>query len=206
MHSRRSFLCWTASAALAQKARKGQVILLVGAPGSGKSTQAAYLKKQYGLPTISAEQLIQDDPAMLAQSRSPNIKGITSRSDPALNVLLRKRLAMIDVKNGFALDGYPATKDHVDYLMKLGRELGLAPPIVIQLDIPDEESRRRLLKRGNKDDTPQTIEQLIKDYHREMDFIQLYFPDVSIHKVAGTRKPSQVSKSLKQILDPYLKD
>lgn len=195
-----------AAAGRAQKARRGLVILLIGAPGSGKTTQAEFLRKQYGIPTISVEQLIQDDPALLARSRSPNLRGIEAHSDPALNELLRRRLMTIPVMKGFSLDGYPASKDHADYLRKLTQDLALADPIAIDLSIPDEEARRRLKNRGGADDTPETIEQRIKDYHREMDFLHLYFPEMRFHKVDGRRRPEQVSREIQKILDPFFKD
>jgi adenylate kinase family enzyme len=88
--------------------------------------------------------------------------------------------------------------------MTLVRERGLAPPVAVLLDIPDDEARKRLKSRGARDDTPEIIEQRIKDYHREMDFLHLYFPDMKIHKLDGTKKPDQVSKDLKKILDPLL--
>ena len=205
--SRRECLVLAASLACnAQKARQGLVILLIGAPGSGKSTQANFLRQRYQIPTISAEELIAGDPSALARARNPKIQGIEARSDPALNELLRRRLGTIKVMNGFALDGYPATKDHADYLIKLTGDLALADPIAILLDIPDDEARKRLTKRGAKDDTPEVIEQRIKDYHREMDFLPVYFPSIKIHKLDGAKKPDQISKELKKILDPYLKN
>ena len=204
--SRREWLFLTAVACRGQKVRQGQVILLIGAPGSGKSTQAEFLRKQYGIPTISAEQLIQENPSALSKSRSPNLQGMEAHSDPALNEALRRRLASIRVQNGFALDGYPASKDHADYLMKLTQELGLAAPIAVELTIPDEEARRRLKNRGSREDTPEAVEQRIKDYHREMDFLHIYFPDIKVHKVDGTKKPNQVSSDLKKILDAYLRN
>jgi adenylate kinase len=91
--------------------------------------------------------------------------------DPALNGLFRKRLEKTDISKGLLLDGYPATKDHGDFLQQVLREKGLGKPLVVKLEMPDSVVRERL-----KGQPPAQIEQDLKDYHRETDFLSTYFP------------------------------
>ena len=93
------------------------------------------------------------------------------------------------------LDGYPASKDHADFLTKVVAEKGLGKVLVIQLEVPDKVARKRL-----KGEKPEQIEQDLKDYHREMDFLQDYFPDTDIVKMDGSKKPGKVSDEIDKVL------
>jgi adenylate kinase len=200
MSLRRSFLIGTCLAALllpqlsAQSTSK-PVVILIGPPASGKSTQAAFLHDKYGFALISREQLMQDDPALLARQRQPAIRGVEPRVDPALNQLFLQRLEKTDVSHGLLLDGYPASKDHADFLVKVTQEKGLAKPLVIQLEVPDNVVRKRATGRASAQ-----VEQDLKDYHREMDFLALYFPGADIIKVDGAKSPANVSKEISAVL------
>jgi adenylate kinase len=88
------------------------LVILLGPPASGKSTQAATIQKRFGFASITREQLLQDDPSVLARTKQPGIQAIEPRVDPALNNLFLKRLEKTDISKGLLLDGYPSTKDH----------------------------------------------------------------------------------------------
>ena len=98
------------------------------------------------------------------------------------------------------LDGYPATKNHADFLSEVVSKKGLTKPLILLLDVPDEVVRQRL-----KDQDPQQVEQDLKDYHREMDFIAVYFPQADIAKVDGDQRPDAVFGEIQQTLDQRLK-
>jgi len=182
-------------------ADKSFVIVLIGPTGSGKTTQAGFLSKRYGLPTIAADDLLQQHPEALKKYQTPGIDPGVPQASPALNDLMHDRLSQMDAKKGFVLDGYPATKDQADHLESMVKELGLPKPIVILLDVPDKVSLKRDKKRGRADDTPAQIEKRLKDYHREMDFVQSYYPEANIHKVDGTRPIAEVSKAIEAVLE-----
>jgi len=177
------------------------VIVLIGPTGSGKTTQAAFLQRRYGLPVIAADELIKQNPQALTKYQTPGIDAGVPQASPALNDLVHDRLSQIDAKKGFVLDGYPATKDQADHLETMVKELGLPLPIVILLDIPDKVALKRDKKRGREDDTPAQIERRLKDYHREMDFVRSYYPEANISKIDGTRPVAEVSKAIEAVLE-----
>ena len=200
----RCVLCLAVSAqflgvALAQEPAK-PVVVLIGPPGSGKSTQAARIQKKYRFALITREQLMQDDPALLARYKQPDIQGVEPRADPALNKLFLRRLEQTDIGKGLLLDGYPATKDHADFLRQVVEQKGFGQPLVLQLNVPDDVVRERL-----KGQSPASIEQDLKDYHREMDFVAVYFPQADIVAIDGAKKPKGVFRQIEQALKPRLK-
>ena len=65
----------------------------------------------------------------------------------------------------------------------------------IRLDIPDDTLRKRLGKKANE-----TFEQLLKDYHRELDMFEVYFPGVRIIGVDANGTPQKVAKRVKKAL------
>ena len=114
----------------------GPLLLLVGPPGSGRSTQAALLSKDLGMPVISVDDLIARNPGKF-QKKLPSASTLADpRLDPALNDLVAEALRAMDLSKGVLLDGYPASKAQADFLQSVRAPLGLPPPIVIQLERP----------------------------------------------------------------------
>ncbi len=95
----------------------GPVIIFMGPPASGKSTQAKMVAQTLKLPVLSAEEMIAANPKAL--STRPGITGIDPRTDPALNSLFEAAIASETYRGGLIVDGYPATKDHIDHLRML---------------------------------------------------------------------------------------
>ncbi len=187
----------------AQTPPGGAVIVFIGPPGSGKTTQAAAAAKKYGLPVLSRPDLIAVDPEAYRKNRAKAMGGMTEESDPFLNQLFARKLEQLDVTKGLILDGYPATKDHGDFLAKLAKEGKLPYVFVIQLTIPDEVVMKRMKNSHEAKDG--TLEQRLKDYHREMDMLKLYFPAADIETVDATPKVAKVTKSVNAVLQQRLK-
>ncbi len=179
---------------------KPLVVILIGAPGSGKTTQSAYLEKEYGLPIISADQLVKANPQAVASIQTLGTAAIDPRQDMIMNQLVEAKLKTIDTSKGFILDGYPATKAQADFLAALVQKGQLPAPLVLQLDVPDSVAKKRLAKSTNPDDQGQMLDQAIADYHREMGFIQLYYPNANIKQVNGNQKAAKVSQDIQAIV------
>jgi adenylate kinase len=178
---------------------KPLIVILIGAPGSGKNTQSAFLQKEYGLPVVSADDLVKANPDVVASIQTIGVPRIDPRQDTIMNQLVQAKLNTIDTSKGFILDGYPATKIQADFLASLGRML--SPPLVLQLDVPDSVVKKRLAKSKNPDDQEPILSQAIADYHREMGFIKYYYPQVNIKQVSANRSPKKVAAAIKAIVD-----
>jgi adenylate kinase len=210
MYTRRVLLLLTAALAglgpvSAQAPGRRFLIVLIGPTGSGKTTQSEFLKKEYGIPTVNIDDLIKENPEALAKYNETGIDPGVPQSNPAISELVADRLSKLDLSKGVALDGYPATKDQADHLASLAKKFSLAAPVVIQLDVPDEVVRERLHKRAREDDTSAQIEARLKEYHRELDMVQAYYPKADIWTVDGTGTPLEVSKTIRAILEDELK-
>jgi adenylate kinase len=183
-----------------QSADKRYLILLIGPTGSGKTTQAEFLKKRFAIPTIAVDDLIAANPAALAKYRRPGITPGPPQLNPAIDALVAEKVASLDLTKGVALDGYPASKDQADHLAALAAKLNLPPPIVIQIDLPDDVARQRLKDRRRADDKPELIEERLKNYHREMDLIRSYYPQANIWTINGDKPVAEVSTTIEAIL------
>jgi adenylate kinase len=173
----------------------GQIVVMIGPPGSGKTTQTEILRKERGMAVISADDLIARNREAFAKFRNPQIQGVEPRLDPALNRLVEEALRSADLSKGLILDGYPAAKNQGDYLTVLREKYNLPKPVVIHLHVPDSLVRQRLKNQKRTD-----LDQELKDYHREFDFAREYFPETDIREVDGTKKPAVVAREIRKLL------
>ncbi len=187
-------------ASSAPPASKPLVLILIGAPGSGKNVQSAFLQKEFDLPIISADQLVKDNPQAVASIQTIGMPAIDPRQDMIMNQLVQAKLKTIDTSKGFILDGFPATKEQADFLASLNQKAHLPSPIILQLDVPDAIAKKRLATSTNPDDQEPLLDQAIADYHREMGFIGLYYPNANIRQVNADQKPAKVSQEIRAIV------
>lgn len=125
-------------------------IVLLGAPGSGKGTQAQRLQAKYGVPQVSSGDLLRDAVARgtelgLKAKEAMNAGQLVS--DEIVLGLIRERLSRPDAANGFILDGYPRNADQANALSKLLAELGQPINAVLLLDVKRASLIQRLAGR-----------------------------------------------------------
>jgi adenylate kinase len=179
---------------------KPLILILIGAPGSGKNVQSAFLAKEFGLPVISADQLVKDNPQAVASIQTIGMPAIDPRQDMIMNQLVQAKLKTIDTTKGFVLDGFPATKAQADFLANLNQQGHLPSPIILQLDVPDDVAKKRLANSSNPNDREPLLDQAIADYHREMGFIGLYYPKANIKQINANQTPAKVSQDIRAVV------
>ncbi len=125
-------------------------IVLLGAPGSGKGTQAQRLQAKYGVPQVSSGDLLRDAVARgteLGLKAKAVMEAGQLVSDDIVLGLIRDRLSRPDAANGFILDGFPRNKDQADSLNALLEEIGQPLNAVLLLDVRRETLMQRLAGR-----------------------------------------------------------
>jgi adenylate kinase len=118
-------------------------LILLGAPGAGKGTQAAFLTQKYGIPQISTGDMLR------AAVRAGNALGLKAKKymdagqlvpDAVIIGLVKARIALPDCANGFLFDGFPRTIPQTEAMEQEGVDLDY----VVEIDVDDEEIIRRL--------------------------------------------------------------
>jgi adenylate kinase len=125
-------------------------IVLLGAPGSGKGTQAQKLQAKYGIPQISSGDLLRDAVARgteLGLKAKAVMESGQLVSDDIVLGLIRDRLSRPDAIKGFILDGYPRNLDQANALAALLDALGQPIDTVLLLDVQRETLIKRLAGR-----------------------------------------------------------
>lgn len=172
-------------------------LILLGAPGAGKGTQAEVLCRKLGIPSISTGNILR------AAIKDGTPTGLKAKSyidagalvpDEVIIGIVDERLAQDDCKNGYILDGVPRTIAQAEALEKAG----IGFDAVVSIEISEEEILRRMSGRRvcgacgasynvdfvpprvegicdscggkliqRKDDTPETVRERLKVYHTE---------------------------------------
>ncbi|WP_304543703.1 adenylate kinase [Sulfurimonas microaerophilic] len=118
-------------------------IILLGAPGAGKGTQAQFLTKKYNIPQISTGDMLRaaikagTEMGKLAKEAMDAGKLVT---DEIIIGLVKDRIAEDDCKNGYLLDGFPRTLAQADAVTNAG----ISIDAVIEIDVADEEIVKRM--------------------------------------------------------------
>lgn len=139
-------------------------LLIIGAPGAGKGTQAARIAEHYGIPAISTGDIFRENIRQQTEL-GKQVQEITAQGnlvpDEITNSIVQERLERDDVQAGFLLDGYPRTVDQVVALDRMLARRGAQLNGVIMLETETEAVVERLLQRaveqGRADDTEEVI-------------------------------------------------
>ena len=118
-------------------------IILLGAPGAGKGTQAQYICEQYGIPQISTGDMLRA--AVKAQSElGKKVEKVMASgglvTDEIIIALVKARIEEEDCKDGFLFDGFPRTIPQASALL----ESNILIDVVLEIDVHDDEIVKRL--------------------------------------------------------------
>ena len=149
-------------------------LVLLGAPGSGKGTQAARLKTHLQVPHVSTGDLLRAEVAAGSKLGLED-KEVMARgelvSDAILLGMLEDRFSRPDTANGFILDGYPRNLAQADALDGLLVRIGQPMDFAVQLEVPSELLVERIAGRakaeGRADDSPESVRTRLRVYQEQ---------------------------------------
>lgn len=146
---------------------QGKILVILGAPGSGKGTLSKELNKEYGIHHISTGDLIRnsDDPEL-----KKIIAGGNFISDDMMIRMLRGELKKIDPADGIIFDGFPRNLKQSKRLDSILGKMGLGLNHAIFLDLPEDIAKERIRERAKKEDrkddlSDEIINKRFDEYH-----------------------------------------
>jgi adenylate kinase len=118
-------------------------LILLGAPGAGKGTQASFLCQRYGIPQISTGDMLRaavkaGSPLGVQAKQVMDSGGLVS--DDIIIGLVKERITQPDCTNGFLFDGFPRTIPQADAMKNAGVKID----VVLEIDVPDEAIIERM--------------------------------------------------------------
>ena len=170
-------------------------IIMIGGPGSGKSTYSEIITKKLGIPHIYTGDMMRK----LAQQDTPDgrkVKELLSKGEFApLDIVIKavkERVSQSDAKNGYVFDGFPRNVIQANKM----KEERIGYDYVINLQVSEEEVIKRLTARGRADDKPEIIKNRIKVYHRETAPLLDYFKNEIINIKAEGGTPESIANEI----------
>jgi adenylate kinase len=185
-------------------------LVLLGAPGSGKGTQAARLKEHLQVPHISTGDLLRAEVAA-GSKLGLAAKEVMARgelvSDAILLGMLEDRVSRPDTANGFILDGYPRNLAQADALDTLLTRIGQPMDYAVQLEVPTELLVERIAGRaaaeGRADDNPESVRKRLEVYNSQTaPVIEFYRQHGQLTVVDGVGALDEVFTRLVSALSP----
>jgi adenylate kinase len=176
-------------------------MLLIGAPGAGKGTQAELIAERFGIAHISSGDLLRahvHDNTTIGRVAKEYLARGDLVPDAIVMDMLRKPVVAASEAGGYVLDGFPRTVEQAKAAYETASELGVAVEVAVYLDVPTEELTRRLLARGRgKDDTPEVIEHRLKVFEaKTRPMLDYYSVREELITVNGARPVAEVSWSI----------
>lgn len=179
-------------------------LVLLGPPGAGKGTQAAFLSERLGVPAISTGDIFRAHVAGQTELGKA-VKGYLDAGqyvpDTVTNALVRERLQQPDAADGFILDGYPRTIDQVRELDDMLAQTGVGLEHVLSIVADPVELLRRLSQRaaeqGRSDDTEAVIRARLQIYRSQTaPLVKVYSQRGLLRSVNGQGDVAEVTERL----------
>lgn len=204
-------------------------LILLGAPGAGKGTQAEIICEKLSIPTISTGNIIREamkNGTEMGIKAKAAVEAGQLVSDDVVIGIIKERLAMDDCGNGFILDGFPRTIPQAEALDALGVEIDC----VLDIDVKDEKIAARLggrrvcpkcgasyhveykkpAKDGicdncgdaliqRKDDAPETVLDRLKIYHEQTEPLKDYYKKAG--KLKSVEGQEEVADTTKLVFE-----
>ena len=175
-------------------------LLFLGAPGSGKGTQAELISQSNSYLHLSTGELLRKEIEMNT-ILGMEVKDIINKGELVSDELVLKivRQNLVEDNKGWILDGFPRNLSQANSLNEVLIEINQSLEIVFYLDIPEEVLIERLLLRGRKDDTEETIRTRFNIYKETTEPLIKYFKDLSLLEyIDADRDLKTISSEIKQ--------
>ena len=185
-------------------------IVIFGAPGSGKGTQSDLMIEHYGLGHISTGDVLRNEIkngtelGKTAQGFIDN--GQLIPDDLMVSILAKKYDEFGRGHKGVIFDGFPRTIPQAEALKKMLDERGDKVAAMIELDVPEDELMRRLIKRGQEsgraDDNEETIKKRLVVYHSQTQpLIEWYKKEGLHHHINGSGTLERIFGDIQNVID-----
>ena len=185
-------------------------IVIFGAPGSGKGTQSDLLIEKYGLGHISTGDVLRNE------IKNGTELGKTAQSYIEKGALIPDELMISILANvydsfgkdhaGVIFDGFPRTIPQAEALKAMLAERGHKVAAMIELDVPEDELMKRLIKRGQEsgrsDDNAETIKKRLDVYHNQTaPLIEWYKKEGIHHHIEGLGELNRIFADICAVID-----
>jgi len=198
-------------------------IVLLGAPGSGKGTQAKQLVDIYGIVQISTGDLLRAAVAAntdLGRAAKAAMDNGQLVSDEIVLGMIRERLGKEDTAKGYILDGFPRNLAQAEALDTMLNELGQPLQAAIYLEVPFKgASFNRYTNPPKKknvcdfcggklvhraDDNEETVSKRLKVFESQTaPLVEYYAKQNKLHRIDGTREISQITADFRKLMDAF---
>ncbi|CDG84637.1 adenylate kinase [Janthinobacterium agaricidamnosum] len=198
-------------------------LILLGAPGAGKGTQANFIKEKYNIPQISTGDMLRaaikaGTELGIAAKKVMDVGGLVS--DDIMIGLVKDRLKDCDCENGYLFDGFPRTIAQADAM----KDAGIAVDYVLEISVPDESIIERMDGRRSHpasgrvyhvtfnppkvdgiddvtgeplvqrpDDTAETVKKRLDVYHNQTEVLLGYYNEWAKSGLPGAPKYRRIS-------------
>jgi len=206
-----------------------KIIVLMGAPGAGKGTQARLLRERLKLPQISTGDMLR---ALAAEDIHTTQASGMLISDEVVIEMVRARTAKEDCRNGYVLDGFPRTTAQAEMLEELAAQQGKSIEAIF-VDVPYDVLEKRLTGRRTcpvcgeiyniyfkpprfdnrcdihpdqvlnyrSDDAPEKIRVRLETYQKQTAPLLDYYQRTGrLHRVDGTRSPEEIYLDIEKLI------
>jgi adenylate kinase len=176
-------------------------MLLIGAPGAGKGTQAELIAERFGITHISSGDLLRkhvNEGTAIGRAAKEYLSRGDLVPDAVVMDMLRKPVVAASESGGYVLDGFPRTVDQAKAAYETASSLGVAVEVAIFLEVQAAELTRRLLARGRgQDDRPEVIEHRLSVFEaKTRPMLDYYAQREELITVNGARPVPEVAWSI----------